>query len=142
MTRRSAICALGAGAVSAFAKIGRIELGVCGSTDNFEKAQQYGFDYYEPGAAAVAAMSDAAFASFRDRVFASTVMVAGKVFVEDLAAELTFDCCGDERRELPLADSLADRLGCPFGQRQADSGGRPLADAVRGVIHAARLSKE
>lgn len=56
---------------AAFAKAGRIELGVCGSADNFSKAHEYGFDYYEPGAAAIAAMNDAAFASFRERVLAS-----------------------------------------------------------------------
>jgi sugar phosphate isomerase/epimerase len=61
------------GAIPAFAKFGRVELGVCGSADNFEKAEKFGFDYYEPGAAAIAAMTDSAFSSLRDRVLASKI---------------------------------------------------------------------
>ena len=49
---------LGALAVPAFSKAGRVELGVCGSADDFVKADKWGFDYYEPCAAAIAAMSD------------------------------------------------------------------------------------
>src|SRR5579872_4062672 len=70
ISRRSVLGLLG---TAAFAKIGGVELGVCGSEANFEKAREFGFDYYEPGAAAIAAMSDTAFASFRDRVLASTL---------------------------------------------------------------------
>jgi len=55
------------------AKFGRVEIGLCGSADNFEKAEKAGFDYYEPGAAAIAGMTDTAFASFRDRVLASRI---------------------------------------------------------------------
>ena len=55
------------------AKFGRVEIGLCGSADHFEKAEKAGFDYYEPGAAAIAGMTDAAFASFRDRVLASRI---------------------------------------------------------------------
>jgi D-psicose/D-tagatose/L-ribulose 3-epimerase len=56
---------------AAFAKVGRVQLGVCGSPDAFAKAQQWGFDYYEPPAAAIAAMGNPAFASFREQVLAS-----------------------------------------------------------------------
>ncbi len=68
MSRRSALALIGA---AALARAGQVELGVCGSAENFAKAEQFGFDYYEPGAAAIAAMSDSAFAAFRDRVMAS-----------------------------------------------------------------------
>lgn len=57
----------------ALAKAGRVNLGVCGSAENFSKAVEYGFDYYEPSAAALAAMSGAEFAAFRDRVLASRI---------------------------------------------------------------------
>jgi sugar phosphate isomerase/epimerase len=39
----------------------------------FEKAEQFGFDYYEPAAAAVAALSDQAFADFARRVSKSRI---------------------------------------------------------------------
>jgi D-psicose/D-tagatose/L-ribulose 3-epimerase len=71
LSRRSVLGSLGALAIPAFGKAGRVELGVCGSPDDFAKAEKWGFDYYEPSAAATAAMSDAAFASFRERVLAS-----------------------------------------------------------------------
>lgn len=58
-------------ALPALAKAGRVELGVCGSPDKFADAEKWGFDYYEPSAAATAAMTDAAFAGFRGRVLAS-----------------------------------------------------------------------
>jgi sugar phosphate isomerase/epimerase len=41
---------------------------VCGSIDDFAKAEQFGFDYFEPAAAAVAALSEPAFADFQKRV--------------------------------------------------------------------------
>jgi len=71
ISRRAALYSLGALASRALAKAAGVELGVCGSTDNFGEAEKWGFDYYEPGAAAIAAMSDAAFQAFRDRVMAS-----------------------------------------------------------------------
>jgi len=63
----------GISALAVFAKVRGVELGVCGAPENFDKAGQYGFDYYEPGAAAIAGMSDAAFASFKERVLASKI---------------------------------------------------------------------
>jgi sugar phosphate isomerase/epimerase len=71
LSRRSALYTLSALALPAIAKAGRVELGVCGSPDDFAKAEKWGFDYYEPGAAAIAAMTDSAFASYRDRLLAS-----------------------------------------------------------------------
>lgn len=71
LSRRSVLYSLGALAAPAFSKAGRVELGVCGSPDDFVKADKWGFDYYEPGAAAIAAMNDAAFAGYRDRLLAS-----------------------------------------------------------------------
>ena len=57
-SRRAVLFSLGAAAFKAFAKIGRIELGVCGNPDAFAQAEQWGFDYFEPGAASIAAMSE------------------------------------------------------------------------------------
>jgi sugar phosphate isomerase/epimerase len=68
LSRRALLAGLGAAAVPLRAKVGRVEIGVCGAIDDFEKAEQYGFDYYEPGVAAVAALSEAAFADFARRV--------------------------------------------------------------------------
>jgi len=62
------LAGLGAAVLPLPAKIGQVEIGVCGSIDDFEKAEQFGFDYYEPGVAAIAALSDDAFADFAKRV--------------------------------------------------------------------------
>jgi sugar phosphate isomerase/epimerase len=69
-SRRTILFSLGA---AAFAKVGRVELGVCGNPDAFAKAEQWGFDFFEPSAAAIAAMSQPEFASFRERVLASRI---------------------------------------------------------------------
>jgi D-psicose/D-tagatose/L-ribulose 3-epimerase len=72
LSRRQTLAALGAmGAFPALAKFGGVEIGVCGPVEDFAKAETFGFDYYEPAAAAVAALSDEAFADFRGRVLAS-----------------------------------------------------------------------
>ena len=55
----------------AFAKIGGIEIGLCGQAKDFDKAGNWAFDYYEPAVAEIAAMSDADFTNFRERVLAS-----------------------------------------------------------------------
>ena len=70
---RRELLALGAVALPMPAKIGTIEIGVCGSLEDFEKAAHYGFDYFEPGAAAVAALNDSEFTHFRERVLASSL---------------------------------------------------------------------
>ena len=69
-SRRSILFSLCA---AAFAKTGRVDLGVCGNPDAFAKTEQWGFDYFEPSASVIAAMSDAAFASFREQVLASRI---------------------------------------------------------------------
>jgi sugar phosphate isomerase/epimerase len=75
-TRRTALLTA-AGAVvaaqAAFAKVGGIELGVCGNPPDFSKAAQYGYDYFEPSAATIAAMTEPVFAAFHDQVKASPI---------------------------------------------------------------------
>jgi sugar phosphate isomerase/epimerase len=73
LTRRSMLATTAGAALSlkAFAKIHGVELGVCGKPSEFSQAEQYGYDYFEPSAASVAAMSDADFNAFRDKVKAS-----------------------------------------------------------------------
>ncbi len=72
-SRRAFLLSLGAAALPAPAKTKRVEVGVCGSIDDFAKAAQHGFDYFEPAAAAIAALNDRAFADFRERVLASRI---------------------------------------------------------------------
>lgn len=78
LSRRAALLtAAGMGfqafAKPAFAKIRGIEFGVTGNPDAFANADKFGFDYFEPSAAAVAAMSPSAFATFRDQVQAARI---------------------------------------------------------------------
>jgi sugar phosphate isomerase/epimerase len=73
LSRRAFLLSLGAAALPAPAKAKQVEVGVCGSIDDFAKASQYGFDYFEPSAAAVAALNDQDFASFRESVLASNL---------------------------------------------------------------------
>ena len=49
----------------------RVQIGVCAAPSDMDKADQFGFDYLEPPAAAVAAMSEADFQAFRARVLSS-----------------------------------------------------------------------
>ncbi|MGD0869290.1 MAG: sugar phosphate isomerase/epimerase family protein [Bryobacteraceae bacterium] len=89
LSRRALLLSLGAAALPAPAKTGEVEIGVCGSIDDFAKAAQFGFDYFEPSAAAVAALTEPAFADFEKRVsksklrcecfnsFIRTLMVVG-----------------------------------------------------------------
>ena len=58
-------------AVPALSKIGGVEIGVCGPNEDFGKAEKWGFDYFEPAALAIAALSEPAFAKFRETVLAS-----------------------------------------------------------------------
>ena len=71
LSRRTILLSLGAAALPAPAKTGGVEVGVCGSLDDFSKADRWGFDYIEPPAAAIAALNDAGFADFRRRVLSS-----------------------------------------------------------------------
>jgi len=68
LSRGTLLAGLGAAALPLRARVGPVEIGMCGAIDDFEKAEQYGFDYQEPGVAAVAALSEAAFADFPRRV--------------------------------------------------------------------------
>jgi len=68
LSRRALLGALGAAALPLPAKVGQVEIGVCGSIADFEKAEQFGFDYFEPAVAALAALSEDAFADFAKRV--------------------------------------------------------------------------
>jgi len=73
LTRRAMMLSTAASAASltAFGKFGTIEIGVCGNPPDFPKTAEYGYDYFEPSAASLAAMTDTAFAAFRDQVQAS-----------------------------------------------------------------------
>jgi sugar phosphate isomerase/epimerase len=72
-SRRAVLLSAGGAALAAFAKTRGVELGVCGNPEAFAKADQFGFDYFEPGAAAIAAMSEPAFSSFKQKVLASRI---------------------------------------------------------------------
>jgi D-psicose/D-tagatose/L-ribulose 3-epimerase len=73
LSRRALLGALGAAALPAPGKVGQVEIGVCGSIADFEKAEQFGFDYFEPGVAAIAALSEPGFADFAARVSKSRI---------------------------------------------------------------------
>jgi hypothetical protein len=65
---------LGAAAVPATARAGeKVEFGVCSAPATFATVVKYGFDYIEPGVADVAAMSESAFADFKQQVLASPI---------------------------------------------------------------------
>jgi len=69
-SRRAILVSLAAAAI---AKAGRVAFGVCGNSDAFAKAERWGFDYFEPSAAASAEMGTPEFAGFRERVLASRI---------------------------------------------------------------------
>jgi D-psicose/D-tagatose/L-ribulose 3-epimerase len=135
LTRRSILYSLGALAVPAFAKAGNVELGVCGQPDDFVKAEKWGFDYYEPGAAAIAQMSDAAFANYRDRVLSSrlrcrsfnslirTLKVVGpEINLDPVSAYLdsTLDRCHQLGAQVAVWGSASSREVPPgFSREQA-----------------------
>lgn len=74
ISRRQFLCGLSAAAATkAFARIGKIEIGVCSHPKNFPQAVRYRFDYMEPPAAAIAAMSEAAFDRLRQQVMAAPI---------------------------------------------------------------------
>ena len=75
MKRRSFLKAtVGAGmltAAPAVSKSGEVEIGVCAGTEDLAKAERWGFDYLEPAAAAIAALSVTEFQRVRQQVLAS-----------------------------------------------------------------------
>lgn len=74
ISRRQFLASLGAAiAAKAQARIGNIEIGVCSKCQNFPKVVHYGFDYLEPSAAQVAAMSGADFERFKSQVLGSPI---------------------------------------------------------------------
>jgi sugar phosphate isomerase/epimerase len=72
-TRRTFLISAVASALAAKAESNAVQVGVCGSLEDFPKAVEYGFDYYEPAAAAIAALTEVEFGAFRDRVLASPI---------------------------------------------------------------------
>ncbi len=73
LTRRRMLATAAGAALSlkAFAKVNGVELGVCGKPTEVAQTVQYGYDYLEPSAATIAALSDADFNAFRDQLKAS-----------------------------------------------------------------------
>jgi len=77
ISRRQCLATLSAAATSSLsgrearAAASQVQIGVCASPRDLENAESYGFDYLEPPAAAVAAMSEADFQAFKSRVLAS-----------------------------------------------------------------------
>ena len=64
---------LAAAALPLPAKVGQVEIGVCGQMVDLEKAEQFGFDYFEPAVAALAVLSDGDFNDFAKRVAKSRI---------------------------------------------------------------------
>ncbi len=75
ITRREFLLAIGAAgiAIPAVASVEGIQLGVCAPTRELDAVVRYGFDYIEPAAASVAAMSDAGFRAFKTTMMASPI---------------------------------------------------------------------
>ena len=73
LTRRAALFAAAGAALTAYAKVAGIEIGVCEKPGELAKCEQLGYDYLEPSATTIAGMSDAAFRAFRDQVKASKI---------------------------------------------------------------------
>jgi hypothetical protein len=71
LTRRSMLVALAGAAAPVRAKINGVEIGVCSPVKDFAAAGSFGFDYFEPAVAEIAALSDDAFAGFRKQVESS-----------------------------------------------------------------------
>jgi D-psicose/D-tagatose/L-ribulose 3-epimerase len=60
-------------AAPALSKQGDVQIGVCAGTEDLAKAERWGFDYLEPAAAAIAALSAAEFERVRQQVLASRI---------------------------------------------------------------------
>jgi len=75
LTRRAVMAPVCGVALATFgkAKVGGVELGVCGRPADFANAEKYGFDYFEPSGSGIAAMTDSEFQAFRDQVKASRI---------------------------------------------------------------------
>ena len=106
-----AVAAAGSRASAALPRSSPVTVGVCASPRDLESAERYGFDYLEPPAAAVAAMSESDFQGFKARVFASRIRCRSfnsfirtlKVVGEDVSrSDLQgyLDSCLDRCRQL------------------------------------------
>ena len=75
ISRREFLLAAGAAGmvVPAFASIEGIQIGVCVPTRELDEVVRYGFDYIEPAAASIAAMSEANFQAFKTKLMASPI---------------------------------------------------------------------
>ena len=75
ISRREFLLAAGAAGmvVPAFASIEGIQIGVCVPTRELDEVVRYGFDYIEPAAASIAAMSEANFQAFKRKLMASPI---------------------------------------------------------------------
>ncbi len=78
LPRRQFLAALGATLSSAAIPSAahsrkRVNFGVCANAATFPKVVHYGFDYIEPAAADIAAMSESAFSDFKQQVMASPI---------------------------------------------------------------------
>jgi D-psicose/D-tagatose/L-ribulose 3-epimerase len=75
ITRREFLLAAGmAGiAIPALASVEGIQLGVCAPTRELDAVARYGFDYIEPAAASVGAMSEGNFQAFKAKLMASPI---------------------------------------------------------------------
>ena len=73
LARRTFLTAIGAAALSslAWSKVGRVQVGVC--TNDVAGAVKYGFDYIEPSAAEIAAMTEEQFRKYADQVLSSPI---------------------------------------------------------------------
>jgi D-psicose/D-tagatose/L-ribulose 3-epimerase len=56
---------------SAFRRSAKVQVGVCAAPGDLDQADRFGFDYLEPPAAAIAALSDGDFQALKARVLAS-----------------------------------------------------------------------
>jgi len=151
-SRRAVLFALGAAALPAFAKIGGVEIGVCGSLEDFAKADALGFDYFEPKVDAIAALNDPAFGKFRQQVqssrlrciscnsFIRTLHVVGPdVDIAALKAYMTFtlDRCHQLGAEIVVWGSASSR-NVPDGYSR-DQAWRQIETFLRYAGDMARL---
>src|SRR6516162_3982762 len=68
---KATVGATGLAAAQVVSKAGAVEIGVCAGTEDLGKAERWGFDYLEPAAAAIAALSGTEFERVRRQVLAS-----------------------------------------------------------------------
>lgn len=127
LTRRAMLQATAGAALvaPAFGKMSGIDLGVCGNPKDFSKTAQYGYDYFEPSAASLAAMNDTDWAAFRDQVKAAPVkctsdnilfsrgqrVVGADVNLDEIMkyVETTFDRCKAVGAEVVVWGSSGSR---------------------------------